>query len=77
MGGFAGMRGTGDWVTDQRPKSWREMLLRLYPNGEMPLTAISSKLKQEKVDDPEFNWWTKKFPDQAGSITGVYLDSSL
>jgi hypothetical protein len=77
MSAFAGMRGTGDWVTDQRPKSWREMLLRLYPNGEMPLTAISSKLKQEKVDDPEFYWWTKKFPDQAGSITGVYLDSSL
>lgn len=72
--GFAGLRATDDWVTDQRPKSWREMLLRLYPNGEMPLTAISSKLSQEKVDDPQFYWWTKKFPDQAGAITGVYTD---
>jgi len=77
MSAFAGMRGTGDWVTDQRPKNWREMLLRLYPNGEMPLTAITSKLKSEKTDDPEFNWWTKKFPDQAGAITGVYLDTAL
>jgi hypothetical protein len=77
MAGFLGMRGTGDWVTDQRPKSWREMLLRLYPNGDMPLTAIMSKMGEEAVDDPEFNWWTKKFPDQSGAITGVYLNSGL
>lgn len=31
MAGFLGMRGTGDWVTDQRPKSWRETIL--YLNG--------------------------------------------
>ena len=77
MGAFLGMRGTGDWVTDQRPKNWREMLLRLYPNGDMPITGILSKMKSEKVDDPEFNWWTKKFPEQAGAITGIYTDTSL
>jgi hypothetical protein len=77
MGAFLGMRGTGDWVTDQRPKSWRETLLMLYPNGEMPLTAILSKMGEEQVDDPEFNWWTKKFPDQAGAVTGVYTDTGL
>lgn len=77
MSGFLGMRGTGDWVTDQRPKSWREVILRLYPNGDMPLTAIMSKMKSEPVNDPEFNWWTKKFPDQGGAVTGVWLDSAL
>lgn len=53
MGGFLGMRGTGDWGTDERPKSWREMILFLYPNGSMPLTAMMSKMKNEKVSDPE------------------------
>jgi len=74
---FLGMRGTGDWATDQRPKSWREAILYLYPNGGAPLTAILSKMPEEKVTDPEFNWWTKKLPDQAGAVTGVYTDSGL
>jgi hypothetical protein len=52
---FLGMRGNGDWVADQRPKSWREMILKLYPNGQAPLTAILSKMSSEAVDDPEFN----------------------
>lgn len=77
MAAFLGMRGTGDWVTDQRPKAWREAILYLYPNGGAPLTAILSKMSEEKVTDPEFNWWTKKLPDQAGAVTGVYLDSGL
>ena len=51
---FLGMRGTGDWVADQRPKSWREFILYEYPNGSAPLTAITAKLKSEQIDDPEF-----------------------
>lgn len=74
---FLGMRGSGDWATDQRPKSWREGILYLYPNGMMPLTAIMSKMKSEKVSDPEFNWWTKKLPEQAGAVTKVYTNSDL
>lgn len=52
---FLGMRGNGDWTTDQRPKNWREAILFRYPNGSAPLTAILSKMGSEKVDDPEFN----------------------
>ncbi len=74
---FLGMRGTGDWATDQRPKSWRELILFLYPNGMVPLTAILSKMKNEKVTDAEFNWWTKKLPEQAGAVTNVYTNSGL
>lgn len=36
----------------------------LYPNGKAPLTAMTSMMKSRKVDDPEFNWWTKSLPDQ-------------
>ena len=75
--GFLGMRGTGDWVTDQRPKNWREGILRLYPNGMAPLTAIMAMLPSEAVDDAEFNWWTKAFPTQKVNPTGIYTDSGL
>jgi hypothetical protein len=74
MAGFFGMRGTGDWATDQRPKNWREMILFLYPNGDAPLTAILSMMKEERVNDPEFNWWTKSLPVQGGTVTNVFTD---
>lgn len=67
-----GMRGTGDWVTDQRPKSWREAILYLYPNGMAPLTAILSMMRSEKVNDPEFYWWTQTQSSIQGAVSGVY-----
>jgi len=72
-----GMRGTGDWATDQRPYNWRESILYLYPNGSSPLTAILSKLGEEKVDDPRYHWWTKLLPAQGGAISGIYTDASM
>jgi hypothetical protein len=77
MAAFLGMRGNGDWATDQRPKHWREMILYLYPNGSAPLTAMLSKMKSEKVTDPEFNWWTKNLANQGGAATNVYTDAIL
>lgn len=77
MSAFIGMRGTGDWATDERPKSWREGILYLYPNGDMPLTAIMSKMSSETVTDAEFNWWTKSLASQACTITGRYTDAAL
>lgn len=77
MSGFLGMRSNNDWETDQRPKNWREMILYLYPNGQAPLTAITSLGKTEPTDDPEFNWWTKALAEQAGAITNIYTDVTL
>ena len=74
---FLGMRGTGDWATDQRPKNWREAILYRYPNGSAPLTAILSKMASEKTTDPEFNWWTKSLATQRATVTGIYTDSGL
>ena len=74
---FLGMRGTGDWQTDQRPKNWRQGILKLWPNGDMPLTGILSKMSEEATTDPEFNWWTKGLPTQAATITGRYTDAAL
>ncbi len=60
MVAFAGLRGTGDWGTDERPKNFREMILWRNPNGSAPLTALMAKMKTEKTDDPEFSWWEEE-----------------
>jgi len=57
---IAGMRGTGDWHTEERPKNFREMILWRDPNGQAPLTALMSKMRTESTDDPEFAWWEEE-----------------
>jgi len=54
-----GLRSTSDFVTDQRPKNWREGYLYLEPNGDAPLAGLTSQMKSRTVDDPEFHWWDK------------------
>lgn len=60
MATVAGMRGTADWGTDERPKNFRETILWRNPNGMAPLTALMSKMKTESLDDPEFSWWEEE-----------------
>lgn len=59
MAGVAGLRGTGDWGTDERPKNFREGILRFNPNGTAPIFALTSKSGKKSVDDPEFAWWAE------------------
>ena len=77
--GYFGMRGSGNWTTDERPKSYREKILELYPNGDMPLTGLLSKTASEVATDPEFNWWEEPLASQAGDLNGlgVYTDQGL
>lgn len=56
----AGLRGTGDWGTDERPKNFREMILWRNPAGQAPLTALMAKMASAKTTDPEFNWWEEE-----------------
>ena len=74
---FLGMRGTGEWVSNQQPEDYRESVLYLYPNGNTPLTAIMSMLGSRRVYDPTYNWWTKTLPAQGGAVTNVFTDPSL
>lgn len=55
----AGLRGTGDWGADERPKNFRELILWRNPNGMSPIFALSAKIAKESTDDPEFAWWTE------------------
>lgn len=59
MTAIAGLRGTGDWGTDERPKDFREQILWTMPNGTAPIFALTSKAKKRTVTDPEFSWWNE------------------
>lgn len=72
MAFFAGLRGTGSFGADERPKNFREMILWMNPNGSAPLFALTSKAKTEKVDDPEFSWW-----EEVNSICRLTLNGAI
>jgi hypothetical protein len=57
----AGLRGTGDWGADERPKNFRESILWMSPNGDTPLLGLTSKVKGKSMvtDDEEFFWWNE------------------
>jgi hypothetical protein len=57
MAAVAGLRGTGDWGTDERPKNFREMIMWRNPNGTAPIFALMSRVQKESTNDPEFSWW--------------------
>lgn len=76
--GIAGLRGTStsDYATDERPKSFREMILWRDPNGNAPLTALMSKMKTEAVDDPEFSWWEEELTPVRIQMGGTGLSAN-
>lgn len=74
---FLGMRGTGDWASNEVPESWDEYILKEFPNGMAPLTAMLSKLPKETVDSTKHHWWTETLPTQSGSVSSIYIDSGL
>lgn len=55
----AGLRGTGDWGPDERPKNFRESILWMKPNGNAPLFALTAKAGKKTVRDPEYYWWAE------------------
>lgn len=74
---FLGMRGNGDWTTNQRPNNWRQKMLQLYPNGDLTLMGMLSMMKNEATDDPKFWWFEKSLASQAGTVASVYTDAGL
>src|SRR5262245_8390224 len=66
-----GMRGTGTFSNVERPQNWRQGILLYFPNGDAPLTAFMSKLKDQPTDDPQFHWFEKGLPVQRGTIRGA------
>ena len=59
MSGIQGLRGTGDWSADERPKDFRNSILFLDPNGNAPIFALTGRAGKKEVTDPEFSWWAE------------------
>lgn len=76
MATIAGLRGTGDWGPDERPKNFRETILFLEPNGQSPLQALLSKMGSEGTDDPEFSWWEEKLSHARVQVNGALNTSA-
>lgn len=86
MAAVAGLRGTGDWGTDERPKDFREMILYMNPNGTSPITALTARAGKMTVRDSEFSWWNEpntivrvrvnKSGDYGTTETTIEVDSS-
>src|SRR5262245_59783984 len=64
-----GLRDSNQFVTDARPKNYRELILRLYPNGMAPLTALTNAMSSESTDDPEYAWWESALPSQRLAVS--------
>lgn len=72
---LAGLRGTGDFGADERPKNFREAILWLDPNGMTPITALTAKTATESTDDPEFAWWEETMAPKTASIASTATGS--
>lgn len=71
-----GLRGTGNWGSDERPKDFRETILWLNPNGSAPLTALMSKMKSQGLTDPEFYWWEEEMEQVRLKLESAVADGS-
>lgn len=67
----AGLRGTGSWGTDERPKDFRESILFFRPNGTSPIFGLTSKAGKKTVNDPEFNWWAESLTNVRLQVNGA------
>ena len=76
MAGIQGLRGTGQFTTDFRPKNYRELFTLLEPNGNAPLNALLSMTSSEATDDPEVKNFRDELPARALTVDGAVASSS-
>ena len=71
-----GVRGTGEFTSDFRPKNYRELFTLLEPNGNAPLNALLSMGSSEATDDPEFKNFRDELPDRKLKVNGAVASTS-
>ncbi len=76
MAAIQGLRGTGQFDTDFRPKNYRELFTLLEPNGNAPLNALLSMTSSEGTDDPEFKNFRDELPERALQVNGAVSSAS-
>lgn len=74
---FFGLRGTGQFDADHRPKNYRETYTLLEPNGEAPLNALLAMSGSESTNDPSFKNFRDELPARAFQVNnGAGYDAS-
>ena len=63
-----GLRGSGEFDADFRPKNYRELYTLLEPNGSAPLNALLAMTSAESTNDPEFKNFRDELPDRVLKI---------
>jgi hypothetical protein len=76
MAGIQGLRGTGQFNVDFRPKNYRELYSLLEPNGSAPLSALLAMTGSEATDDPSFLNFRDELPDRKLSVDGAVASTS-
>lgn len=71
-----GMRGTGEFTSDFRPKNYRELFTLLEPNGNAPLNAMLAMGSSEPTDDPEYKNFRDELPDRTLTVNGAIASTS-
>lgn len=64
-----GLRSSESFATNERPKNFREGILRLDPNGMTPMYGLTAAMKTVKVDDAERHWFEKKMSTRRIQLT--------
>lgn len=66
-----GLRGTGEFDVDHRPKNYRELFTLLEPNGNAPLNALLAMGSSEATDDPEYKNFRDELPDRTLKVNNA------
>ena len=76
MAAIQGLRGTGEFSSDFRPKNYRELFTLLEPNGNAPLNALLAMGSSEPTDDPEYKNFRDELPDRKLTVNGAIASTS-
>ena len=68
MAAINGMRGTGEFGTDFRPKNYRELFTLLEPNGNAPLNAMLAMGSSSSTNDPEYKNFRDALPERRVTV---------
>lgn len=68
MTAIAGLRGTGQFDSNQRPTNYRELFTLLEPNGTAPLNALLAMTASEATDDPKYNHFRDELPSRVVTV---------
>lgn len=76
MAGIQGLRGTGQFDSDFRPKNYRELFSLLEPNGNAPLNAMLAMTGSEATDDASYKNFRDELPNRALTVNGAVASAS-